>query len=254
MFTEQGLHFVRQHEIAFLSRYFTPGARILEVGAGTGFQAKALSELGLEVVAIDLPASNYRTGRVFDVLEYDGRRIPFSDESFDVVFSSNVLEHVFDLTGLLAEMRRVLRPGGYCVHAMPTPTWRLWSALSGVADCFLFLAANSIERQLPIKTILARSIARAVPRRHGEHGNSLTELWYFRRQRWRNEFEGNGFEVLSETPMGLLYSGWLALGARWSLRSRERAARLIGSSARAYVVRPRPSLSSRRAAAQSPRS
>jgi SAM-dependent methyltransferase len=54
-----------------------------------------------------------------------GDRIPFPDESFDLVISNQVLEHVPDLDVVLAEMRRVLKPGGICLSVFPhREVWR----------------------------------------------------------------------------------------------------------------------------------
>jgi protein-L-isoaspartate O-methyltransferase len=47
---------------------------VLEVGAGTGQQASVLDAAGYEVLAIDLTTSHYRSKRVYDVVEYDGKR------------------------------------------------------------------------------------------------------------------------------------------------------------------------------------
>jgi ubiquinone/menaquinone biosynthesis C-methylase UbiE len=50
-------------------------------------------------------------------------RIPFDDNSFDMVFSVTVFEHVRDYDSALAEIRRVLRPSGLSVHLFPAP-WK----------------------------------------------------------------------------------------------------------------------------------
>src|SRR5690606_12654135 len=106
---------IREHELQLALRYFpSPGesgrpTRVLEVGAGTGQQARLISEAGYHVTALDLPASSYANVRVYDILEYDGRNIPLEAGCVDVVFSSNVLEHVADIDGLLAETCRVLK-------------------------------------------------------------------------------------------------------------------------------------------------
>jgi ubiquinone/menaquinone biosynthesis C-methylase UbiE len=66
----------------------------------------------------------------FAVKFYDGKNIPFPNESLDVIFSSNVLEHVQDLKSLQAAIRRVLKPSGYCIDLMPSATWRFWTILA----------------------------------------------------------------------------------------------------------------------------
>ena len=45
------------------------------------------------------------------MLDYDGSHIPTATDEFNAAFSSNVLEHVRDLSGLLGEIKRVVRPG-----------------------------------------------------------------------------------------------------------------------------------------------
>lgn len=54
-----------------------------------------------------------------DHLYYDGRHIPLPDASVDAVLATEVLEHVFNLEEVLAELRRVLRPGGRLVATVP---------------------------------------------------------------------------------------------------------------------------------------
>ncbi|MBV9558646.1 MAG: class I SAM-dependent methyltransferase, partial [Pseudolabrys sp.] len=120
--------------------YFSPGAHILEVGAGTGQQALYISQHGFKVDAIDVPNSNYSEARQFPITDYDGKRIPFPDGTFDIVFSSNVMEHVSDLSAMNAEIKRVLKPGGYCIHVMPTHRWRFWTFLSGLHTALHYLA------------------------------------------------------------------------------------------------------------------
>ena len=69
MFSIEFLHQIRRHEIAFVERHLPPGIRILEIGGGTGFQAKLLAEHGYDVASIDIPQSNYAEERVFPVLD-----------------------------------------------------------------------------------------------------------------------------------------------------------------------------------------
>src|ERR1700722_17640350 len=94
------LAMIRAAEIQRIVPCFRPRARILEIGAGTGQQALEISRRGFDVEAIQIPASGYRETRIFPVIDYDGRHIPFPDSSFDIVFSSNVLEHVPNVSQL----------------------------------------------------------------------------------------------------------------------------------------------------------
>jgi SAM-dependent methyltransferase len=53
------------------------------------------------------------------LLDAETSRVPFSDDSFEVVVSDQVLEHVFDLRSAFREQARVLKPGGLAIHRMP---------------------------------------------------------------------------------------------------------------------------------------
>jgi SAM-dependent methyltransferase len=61
-----------------------------------------------------------------DLISYDGKSLPFADESFDVICSNAVLEHVSDLPTLAREMRRVTKEGGIGYHL-----WHNYYSLSG---------------------------------------------------------------------------------------------------------------------------
>lgn len=127
---QEHLQALRRHEAEGALRFLPAGARVLEIGAGAGWQSRMFSELGFDVSAIDLESSQYRQQAVFDVKTYDGHRIPFGDASFDVVFSSNVLEHIPHVEEFQAEILRVLAPGGRAVHILPSASWRLWTTLT----------------------------------------------------------------------------------------------------------------------------
>ena len=251
MFSIEHLHTLRAHELGQIVAQFPPGATLLEIGAGTGAQALELARLGFQVTAIDLAQSGYAEHRVYPVLDYDGVHLPCADGSLDLVFSSNVLEHVRDLEPLQQEIRRVLKPGGYCVHVLPTGAWRFWTSLAAFGD-----SLERIRPQLP--ELLPHWPSLAEPRRllgawgrvgnealrpwtlkpHGETGNAFTELWTFSRARWVRLFRRQGFRVELAKPMGLFYTGYMVLGARWSLERRQRLAPWLGSACCIYRLRP----------------
>jgi SAM-dependent methyltransferase len=145
VFSIEHLHTLRTAEIDKIVTFFRPGALVLEVGAGTGHQALDLSERGINITAIEIPDSNYAQARVFSIIDYDGHHIPFDDASFDIVFSSNVMEHICDHQ-TNREIQRVLRSDGYCVHVIPTHIWRFWTTLSAFPTAFQY--AGSLKSQL----------------------------------------------------------------------------------------------------------
>jgi len=90
------------------------GSRVLDLGSGPGDLAEAFRHRGAEAVALDVDFDEMhcRARALRSAVVADGCRTPFPPASFDVVCSSNVLEHVPDPLALVREMRRVARPGG----------------------------------------------------------------------------------------------------------------------------------------------
>jgi SAM-dependent methyltransferase len=98
--------------------------QVLEVGCGQGELARRLGEeLGISVVAIDQSPRmvEIARGRGVDARVGDVQALPFDDASFDVVVAAWMLYHVPDLDRGIAELARVLRPGGQLVAAANHP-------------------------------------------------------------------------------------------------------------------------------------
>lgn len=251
MFNVEFLHVIREFEYQRIVERLNSGARILEIGGGTGYQAKRLTEDGYSVESIDIPDSNYAGQHEFPVQPYDGKNIPFPDASFDIIFSSNVLEHVKDLPYLQSEMKRVLKAGGKCVHLMPTGAWRFWTNLAHYIELIQRLL-TSVPRLLPrslskhafmdaisvLRMMAGLTKHYAIVPRHGETGNALSEIVTFSSRHWTKHFSKQNFMVVESAPMGLFYTGHMVLGPRMSLMKRQKLARLLGSACVIYVVRP----------------
>ncbi len=96
------------------------GKKVLEIGCGMGCMAMNWAQRGALVTAVDLnPTSVAQTRQRFaqfglegDIRESDGESLPFADESFDYVYSWGVLHHTPGTRKALAEVHRVLKPGG----------------------------------------------------------------------------------------------------------------------------------------------
>ena len=95
-------------------------ARVLEVGCGWGeFAARMRDELGATVVAVDLSPRMVELARErgVDARVGDVQQLPFDDASFDCAVANWMLYHAPDIDRALAELARVLRPGGRLVAA-----------------------------------------------------------------------------------------------------------------------------------------
>lgn len=113
------------------------GDRVLDVGAGFGRHVFECARRGADVIALDhaedevvqtrstlgamVESGEIGIERFKGVLRGDATALPFGDGSFDVVITSEVLEHIQDDTAAIGEMVRVLRPGGH--FAATVPAW-----------------------------------------------------------------------------------------------------------------------------------
>lgn len=104
---------------------FAHHGRTLELGIGTGVVAVALRQRGRDVVGVDLSEPMLRRAheRVGSrVALADAQRLPFRDESVDDAYACWLLHLVSDVAAVLAEVHRVLRPGGRLVVVTSRPT------------------------------------------------------------------------------------------------------------------------------------
>lgn len=250
MFNVEFLHEIREFEYLRILEQLPTGARILEVGGGTGYQALRLQQAGFDVVSIDLAGSIYSDKLVFPVQPYDGRNFPFEDKSFDVVFSSNVLEHVPDLPQMHSESMRVLRQGGFCLHIMPTGAWRLWTNVAHYVELLQRLtlashklvptgfnkAAFTAVRYAATEMAKTARHYRIVPR-HGEVGNAFSEIFTFSVRHWLKHFRIQGLTVEQHVPLQLFYTGHMVFGSLVPVKLRVPLSRLLGSACHAYKIR-----------------
>lgn len=244
--------------LAILSGFRTDAGRddidILEIGSGTGWQARQLSEKEYTIEAIDLETSVYREDELWPITRYDGNTIPFPDEHFDVLLSSNVLEHIPHLEEFHSEMKRVLKPAGIAIHIVPSASWRIWSNLThypymlkaAVQRIFSRAAdkpASSAEHGAGTATSasplsLGQRIRGALfPARHGETGNVITETWHFSRRAWAGLFESNGWNIRQVSSNRLFYTAYMLFGTTISRATRENLSRLLGGSCHIFVIR-----------------
>lgn len=113
------------------------GTLFLDAGAGFGRHAYEAARRGARVVALDYAeeettttramfaamceAGEISADRLTGVLRGDATRLPFRDGAFDVIVTSEVLEHIQNDVAALAELSRVLKPGG--TFAATVPSW-----------------------------------------------------------------------------------------------------------------------------------
>ena len=198
------------------------GCRLLEVGSGFGiFVAVTRIQFGAETIGLEPAGAGFDSsfelcrevirGYGLDptiILDAKGENIPFQDNSFDVIFSSTVLEHTDNPRRVLDEAIRVLKPGGYLQFVFPN----YGSFFEG-------------HYAIPWIPYLNKSLARLYLRLWGRDPsfiNTIQFLNFYTVRKWiseRNDVKviTYGADIFRERMLSLQIKEWAGLGRikRW---------------------------------------
>jgi ubiquinone/menaquinone biosynthesis C-methylase UbiE len=190
---------------------------VLELGCGIGFQSALLSTMSDSVVATDLPDENMSThtpgkirlqslltGLGIENVSHEfcsAESLPFEDNSFDMVFSSHVLEHIPDFEKAMKEIYRVLKPNGFLFCVVPSSFDKPYAFLNhylNLVSITLKYIANKIAsikqehnsstnlNNNVIKNIQDRSIYNyLIPPPHGEANSFFSEFKLWTPSNWK---------------------------------------------------------------------
>jgi ubiquinone/menaquinone biosynthesis C-methylase UbiE len=193
-------------------------ARVLDAGCGTGGLILRLRERhpawtwsGIDLSAIACDYARQRTGG--DIREASIVALPFSDGEFDAVVSTDVVCQVDDPAAALAELFRVLRPGGLVALNMPAYMW-LWSYHD---------AAVQNKRRYTRPEVHALLVAAGFRGVRATHWNALPFPLLYARRKFFRPAGGTSDVKLHPAPVELglraamaVEHAWLRLGGRWA--------------------------------------
>lgn len=103
--------------------------KVLDIGCGRGLLLRELSErfAALDLTGIDISPKlcelSSQNNPSAHIVVGDAEKLPFSDDSFDVVFMTEALEHMLDYDAAVSEIARVLKSGGTCIVTVPNRDW-----------------------------------------------------------------------------------------------------------------------------------
>jgi ubiquinone/menaquinone biosynthesis C-methylase UbiE len=137
---------IRDVEWAAISSYIPKNTSFLDVGCGAGYSMKlAYDTRNCIVQGVDAEPFRHGVGRAweasdvpagqenaFRILQGVGEALPYEDKSFDVVYSSHVLEHANNELQFLKEAERVMKDTGVLIIGMPTASMAVINLLSNI--------------------------------------------------------------------------------------------------------------------------
>ena len=151
-----------------------PGTRVLDVGCGKGHVVKALSELGVEAVGIDLNPNAAEVAVIPWVQTMSATHLEFEDESFDAVVSFHAIEHIHPVDEVLREMARVIRPAGKVLLVYPAEPIR---GLYAIPTSVILHGNPFRARQVHVHKFNPRELARRAGAVHLRALKSRFRMW-----------------------------------------------------------------------------
>ena len=219
------VHYCRDSEtkciLGILKKQQIEKPKILEIGAGDGYMSKFLSDAVYDITSTD-PAP--RMPLEYDVQNMNVNNLEFENCSYDIVISSNVIEHISDLEKAFSEMKRVLKREVVMIHTVPTVYCNLATMLIQPIAYFrniLYLLSGKLtikvdKEKSKLVQFLTYSVKVVfnvlnplrffISKGHGVSRNRFWALYIWRRSYWIRRFCKNGLKVISVEKVPYLYS------------------------------------------------
>ncbi len=212
----------------------------LELGAGDGYQSRLLAHyvraLTVTDFAPEIAGRENAAGLTHQACDAERVDEVFPPSAFELIFSSNMMEHLPDPGRALAGMRRVLADGGVAIHIMPSPFWKFTQMVGFYPNAVI----TRLERYTAPRRAGPAAPSGAAPtwdnnpkldrrrysylRRllwplpHGVADSNLAEFRLFRPAHWRQCFAEAGFHVVAALagPISSGYGFGLERGRAWA--------------------------------------
>lgn len=194
------LHHVRSIEVRKLFSDFNiyRDFKVLEVGCGDGFQSAILTKWYKTVISTDVTGERKPYLLAKNFLVCSAEHLPFLSGYFDIVFASQMLEHVKNRKLVLSEICRVLREKGYFLTTVPSIHWRIITWVMSYPAKLLYFCQryirvkrcnNKMDNSEKETSVQDRSILRKIKRFlhsdvHGEYDSVWEEIKAYRRSSW----------------------------------------------------------------------
>jgi SAM-dependent methyltransferase len=193
----------------------------LEIGAGDGYQSHLLLKYIKRLTCTEYYEDSFSQSNMISGVEYRTLDVSdidehFANRKFDIIFSSNVLEHITSIESVIPKFGSKLKDNGIMIHVMPNRTWKFLHIL-----IWYFMLPNIIRKKLfnhnksgvkrdfewkksgnnPNASQIGvdenrRVLSKLFPTPHGVSVNNFSEYLSFGKKFWIKVFENSGFEVV----------------------------------------------------------
>jgi ubiquinone/menaquinone biosynthesis C-methylase UbiE len=191
---------------------------ILEIGGRDGFQANIISKKGHKVTSIDI---NPLLPHIHLVQKGDINKLDFEDNSFDLIYSSNMLQEIHNIDEAFMEMKRVLKKDGIIIHIVPSSWWSLMTNFWHYYKIPKYLIRSNKfkkifksdlkkidEKQSSNMKSSTKNLKQLFLHPLGANTSFIHEIVYFSKIYWRRVFEKNGFKVIEQKNCPYFYSAY----------------------------------------------
>lgn len=219
---------------------------ILEIGGRDGYQANIISKKGHSVTSIDI---NPIYPQFHTVQKGTINQLDFKENSFDIIYSSNMLQELQDIEEAFNEIKRVLKEDGLIIHIVPTTWWSLITNFWHYCKIPKYLIKsnkfkrifNSNLKKVDIKQnskpkSSTKNLKQLFLHPLGANASFIHEIIYFSKIYWKKLFEKNGFKVIEQKNCPYFYSAYSVFKFKF-LKARTILSKVGITSCYCYVMK-----------------
>jgi ubiquinone/menaquinone biosynthesis C-methylase UbiE len=220
---------IRNEELTTALEAFTDqkNLKILEIGGRDGYQAKLISKKDYDVTSIDI---NPIDPQFFPVQKGTISQLKFQENSFDIIYSSNMLQEIQNIEETFKEMKKILKKDGIIIHIVPSCWWSLITNFWHY--CFIpkyLIKSNKFQKifHSNIKEIhkergdekeiksSKKNLKQLFFHPLGVNTSFIHEIFYFSNFYWKKLFTENEFEIIDKKNCPYFYSAYSIFRCRF---------------------------------------
>jgi ubiquinone/menaquinone biosynthesis C-methylase UbiE len=218
--------------------------KILELGGGDGYIAKCLTDKGYNIISTDI---NPKFPSMFPVRKITDGKLDFPSETFDLIFTSQVIAHVENLELFFGEVKRVLKKDGLMINLVPTTGWwiitNFWHYVLTPYNFLKFLKKSNVRDnhdESSIKKIETNLMKKIIwylfLHPIGTSPSFIYELKKFSKNSWIQLFKKYDFEIIDISRTTIVFSGYFVLKIKF-MSIRKKISKYASPTANCFVLK-----------------